>query len=268
MGERDTGSATGEHQALLERIFPKIGRMGYGADWLAEWRRNLRACHPDVFPIYFRLTVSPGAVRRNEMMALLSLAASSTDFGNALVHAKAERRPDGLSKTRALLERLMDHVEKDIPDAHISAVIQALLEVGDALIDPADERGMFDFGNVSRASRPVYHLLKRLAVDQRAGVLEAAIRAGSAVAVQSWLLRALDEEVTKAKDSNEATLLAAEEVTRLKAVWLDRVRALSGEASFWITRSCRGFSPPGNTGPTALKYEHGATESPPPTRAS
>jgi predicted KAP-like P-loop ATPase len=219
-------------QALLERIFPKIGRMGYGADWLAEWRRNLRACHPDVFPIYFRLTVSPGAVRRNEMMALLSLAASSTDFGNALVHAKAERRPDGLSKARALLERLMDHVEKDIPDAHISAVVQALLEVGDALIDPADERGMFDFGNVSRASRPVYHLLKRLAVDQRAGVLEAAIRAGSAVAVQSWLLRALDEEVTKAKDSNEATLLAAEEVTRLKAVWLDRVRALSGEASF------------------------------------
>jgi predicted KAP-like P-loop ATPase len=219
-------------QALLERIFPKIGRMGYGADWLAEWRRNLRACHPDVFPIYFRLTVSPGAVRRNEMMALLSLAASPTDFGNALVHAKAERRPDGLSKARALLERLMDHVEKDIPDAQISFVIQALLDVGDALIDPADERGMFDFGNVSRASRPVYHLLKRLAVDQRAGVLEAAIRAGSAVAVQSWLLHALDEEVTKAKDSNEATLLAADEVTRLKAVWLDRVRALSGEASF------------------------------------
>jgi predicted KAP-like P-loop ATPase len=219
-------------QALLERIFPKIGRMGYGADWLAEWRRNLRACHPDVFPIYFRLTVPPGAVRRNEMMALLSLAASPSDFGNALVHAKAERRPDGLSKARALLERLMDHVEKDIPDAHIPAVIQALFDVGDVLIDPADERGTFDFGNVSRASRPVYHLLKRLAVDQRAGVLEAAIRAGSAVAVQSWLLQALDEEVTKVKDSNEATLLAADEVTRLKAIWLDRVRALSGETGF------------------------------------
>lgn len=219
-------------QALLERIFPRIGRMGYGADWLAEWRRNLRACHPDVFPIYFRLTVSPGAVRRNEMMALLSLAASPTDFGNALVHAKAERRPDGLSKARALLERLMDHVEKDIPDAHIPTIIQALFDVGDALIDPADERGMFDFGNVSRASRPVYHLLKRQVVDQRAGVLDAAIRSGSAVAVQSWLLQALDEEATKANESNEATLLAADEVTRLKVVWLDRVRALSGEASF------------------------------------
>jgi predicted KAP-like P-loop ATPase len=219
-------------QALLERIFPKIGQMGYGADWLTEWRRNLRACHPDVFPIYFRLTIPPGAIRRNEMMALLNLVASPADFGDALVRAKAERRPDGLSKARALLERLMDHVERDIPDAHISSVIQAFFDVGDALIDPADERAMFDFGNVSRASRLVYHLLKRLPADRRAGVLEAAIRAGSAVAVQSWLLRALEYEVTKAKDSNEATLLAADEITRLMATWLDRVRSLSGEASF------------------------------------
>ncbi|NPW37091.1 KAP family P-loop NTPase fold protein [Pseudomonas aeruginosa] len=216
-------------KALIECIFPKTGRTGYGSDWLAEWRRNLRACHPDVFPIYFRLTIPLGAIRRSEMMALLNLAASPSDFGNALVQAKEERRPDGMSKARALLERLMDHVEKDIPDAHIPAVIHALFDAGDALIDPADERGMFDFGNVSRASRPVYHLLKRLSADQRADVLEEAMRAGSAVAVQSWLLKALDEEVTKAQ---ETTLLTADEVTRLKSVWLERIRVLAGESGF------------------------------------
>ncbi|EKE73776.1 KAP family P-loop NTPase fold protein [Oceanibaculum indicum] len=219
-------------QALMERIFPKTGQTGYGADWLAEWRRKLRACHPDIFPTYFRLTVPLGAVSRSEMTALLSLAGSPTDFGNALVHAKAERRPDGLSKARALLERLMDHVEQDIPDAHIPTVVQALLNMGDGLIDPADERGMFDFGNVIRISRLVYHLLRRLAVDKRAEVLEAAMRAGSAIAVQSRLLRAVDKEVTKARESSEATLLRADEITRLKAVWLDRVRHLSGELGF------------------------------------
>lgn len=216
-------------KALIERIFPKTGRMGYGSDWLAEWRRNLRVCHPDVFPVYFRLTVPPGAIRRSEMMALLNLAGSPADFGKALVQAKDERRPDGTSKARALLERLMDHVEKDIPDENIPAVIQALFDAGDALIDPADERNMFDFGNASRASRPVYHLLKRLSADQRADVLEAAMRAGSAVAVQSRLLKALEEEVSKAQ---EATLLTAEEVTRMKSAWLERVRALSSEPSF------------------------------------
>lgn len=219
-------------QALLERMFPKISQMGYGSEWLNEWRRNLRACHPDAFPIYFRLTVPLGAVRRNEMVALLRLAASPAEFGDALVGAKAVRRPDGLSKARALLERLMDHVEKDIVDDHIPLVIQSLFNIGDELIDPADERGAFDFGNVSRASRPVYHLLKRLPVSRRADVLDAAIKAGRAIAVQSWLLRSVDEEVAKAKESTETTLLSADEVTQLKATWLDRVRAISGETSF------------------------------------
>jgi len=219
-------------QALLERIFPKIGQMGYGADWLAEWRRNLRACHPDVFPIYFRLTVPPGAVSRQEVAALLRLADKPADFGNALVRAKSERRPDGLSKARALLERLMDHVEKDISEANVLTVIQALFDVGDALIDPDDERGMFDSGNVARTARLVYHLLRRLPSDRRAAVLESAIEAGRAVAVQSWLLRLLDDEATKAKESNEATLVSVDEVTKLKRAWLNRVRVLSGEPGF------------------------------------
>ena len=219
-------------QALLERVFPKIGQMGYGADWLAQWRRGLRACHPDMFPVYFRLAVPQGAILRSEMMALLALAGSAADFGAALVHAKAERRPDGLSKARALLERLMDHVEQDIVDEHIPTVIQALFDAGDLLIDPADERGMFDFGNVSRASRPVYHLLKRVPAGRRADILDEAIKAGNALAVQSWLLRALDEEITKAKDSGEPTQLTADEVARLKATWISRVRTLSVEADF------------------------------------
>jgi predicted KAP-like P-loop ATPase len=219
-------------QALLERVFPKIGQMGYSADWLAQWRRGLHACHPDMFPIYFRLAVPQGAILRSEMMALLALAGSVTDFGAALVHAKAERRPDGLSKARALLERLMDHVEQGIVDEHIPTVIQALFDVGDLLIDPADERGMFDFGNVSRASRPVYHLLKRVPAGQRADILDEAIKAGNALAVQSWLLRALDEEITKAKNSGRPTQLTADEVARLKATWISRVRTLSVKADF------------------------------------
>ena len=219
-------------RAMLERIFPKIGQDNYGPEWLAEWRRNLRACHPHVFPIYFRLSVPTWAVSRSEMMTLLSLAGAPTDFGNALVTAREKRRPDGQSKARALLERLMDHVEKDIPDENIPPVIQALLDVGDTLIDPAEERGTFDVGNVVRATRPVYHLLKRLAVNQRAGELEPAFRLGNAVAVQLNLLKALDEEVTKSKGSEENTLLAGDDIGRLKAVWLERVRKLSSEASF------------------------------------
>ena len=219
-------------RTLLERIFPSTGLMGYSSGFLLEWRRDLRACHPEVFPIYFRLAVPPGAVSRSEMMALLDLAGTPAEFGDVLVQAKDERRPDGLSKARALLERLMDHVEQDIQDAQIPSVIQALLNVGDELIDPADEYRMFDVSNVSRVSRLVYYLLKRVGADQRADVLEIAIKSGNAVAVQSWLLQTFDEEITEVKDSGKTTLLTVEDFERLKSVWLDRVRTLSDDASF------------------------------------
>ncbi len=220
-------------QKFLNRIFPKIGQVGYGDEWSAEWRRNLRVCHPDIFPIYFRLTIPTGDVSHSEMTTWLGLVGRPADFGNFLVQAKGEKRPDGLSKAREYLERLMDHVgiEKDIPETQIPSVIQALLDVGDALIDPADERGMFDFSNISRVSRPVYHLLKRLEADRRAGIFESSIRSGKAIVVQSWLLQRLDNEIREARDPSEVTLLTVDEVEHLKTVWLDRVRTLSDETN-------------------------------------
>lgn len=209
---------------LLERIFPKIGQMGYGADWLAQWRRSLRACHPDVFPTYFRMTVPPGAVRRSEMLALLSLAEAPAALGDALVQATSEKRPDGLSKARALLERLMDHVEEDIPDTHISVFINVLLDMGDSLVLDSDERGSFDFGNESRVTRVVYHLLKRVDRAQRHELLKTAIDQGRALGVQRYLIAALSDEVKKYAGNGEEALVDTTTLNDLKACWLNGLK--------------------------------------------
>ena len=76
--------------------------------------------------------------------------------------------------------------------------------------------------------------MKRVVAEQRTGVLERAIRSGGAIAVQLWLLQALDEEVTKSKDSGEDALLAVDEVEHLKAAWLEGVKTQSGEPSFLV----------------------------------
>lgn len=211
-------------RALLERIFPKIGQMGYGADWLTQWRRSLRACHPDVFPTYFRMTVPPGAVRRSEMLALLNLAETPSALGDALVQATSVKRPDGLSKARALLERLMDHVEKDIPDEHIPVFIGVLLDIGDSLVLDSDERGSFDFGNESRVTRVVYHLLKRVDRTQRHTLLKTAIDQGRALGVQRYLIAALSDEVQKEAESGEEALVDAATLDDLKACWLNGLK--------------------------------------------
>ncbi|MDK2126223.1 KAP family P-loop NTPase fold protein [Parachitinimonas caeni] len=210
-------------KALLERIFPKIGKIGYGADWLAQWRRTLRACHPDAFPTYFRMSVPPGTVRRSEILELLSLAERPAALRDALVQATSVQRPDGLSKARALLERLMDHVEEDIPGEHIPVFIGVLLDIGDSLVLDSDERGLFDIGNESRVTRVVYHLLKRVDRTQRHALLKSAIAQGRALEMQRNLIAALSEEVQKVASGEEA-LVDASTLDDLKACWLDGLK--------------------------------------------
>lgn len=215
-------------KTLLECIFPKLGQMGYGREWLTEWRRCLRACHPDIFPIYFRLAVPPGAVRRSEIMALLELVATPAALGVALVQATNEKRPDGLSKARALLERLMDHIEKDISEDHIHVFINVLLDIGDELVIDSDERGTFDFGNESRVARVVYYLLKRIDQSRRLPVLKEAISQGRGIGVQRFLLAALAKETFKEAENREEAMLNSDALDELKASWLLRVNEHSG----------------------------------------
>ncbi|MFM5209965.1 P-loop NTPase fold protein [Aeromonas caviae] len=217
-------------RSLLERIFPKIGQMGYGVDWLAQWRRGLRACHPDVFPTYFRMTVPPGAVRRSEILALLSLAETPAALGDALVQATSVKRPDGLSKARALLERLMDHVEEDIPSEHIPVFIGVLLDIGDSLVLESDKRGSFDFGNESRVTRVVYHLLKRVNRTQRQSLLNTGIEGGRGIDVQGYLISRLADEVKKEAEGGEEALVDTVTLDGLKAFWLDGVKTKLSES--------------------------------------
>lgn len=212
---------------LMRRLFPKLENSSYGADWLSGWRKNLRVCHQEIFPVYFRLAVPPGAVRNSEMLALMSLADMPVVLAETLAQATHEVRPDGLSKVRALLERLMDYVEKDIPADHIPVFINVLLDVGDDLIVASDERGSFDFGNESRVRRLVYHLLKRIELADRLSILREAFDNGRSIYVQCYFLIALVEETTKAADGAADSLVDASSLDALKAIWIDKVRSAS-----------------------------------------
>lgn len=207
-------------RAMLERIFPKIGRTGYGADWLAQWRKSRRVCHPDVFSTYFRMSVPPGTVRHSEILSLLSLAEAPPALGETLVQATKVIRPDGLSKARALLEVLMDYVEKDIPVEHIPVFIGVLLDIGDLLVIDSDERVAFDFGNESRISRVAYHLLKRIDRAERHLMLMSAIAQGRAIGVQRYLIAALSDELKREDESGEVALVEASALEDLKACWI------------------------------------------------
>ena len=152
--------------ALLCRTFPLWGWLFpdgsmHGAEWLSEWRRDCRACSPDVFDRYFRLSLPPGDIGFAEMRSVLSLANDTETFSGELVRMSKERRPDGTTRLRAFLERMEDFT-KDIPQEHFEPILTSLFNVGDELVDAQNEVGMFDFDDDMRMGRITYQILSRL----------------------------------------------------------------------------------------------------------
>lgn len=214
---------------MLERIFPKLesvwSNMHYSAEHSVQWRRDLRVCSPDVFQVYFRFSLPPGALSRAELDRFLAITSDANAIGAALMHAAQTKRADGLSRARVLLERLLDHVEKDIPHEHIAPVVNALLNVGDDLLQETDSPpGSFDFGNESRVTRVIYHLLKRIEQPQRATLLIGALDAGHSLRCAQFLIASLSDESDKAAAGGGNALLTVEDVQQLKARWVEKVQ--------------------------------------------
>jgi len=114
---------------LLKRLFPKLnavfGGSHYGSSWESTWRKQLRICSPDIFPVYFRLVVPEGQISHGEMQAIFALEKSEETFGNKLIDLSKQHRPDGSTHVSAFLERMEDYTEKDIPKEDIPAILQA-----------------------------------------------------------------------------------------------------------------------------------------------
>lgn len=222
---------------MLERLFPRLESVWSNAYYSGEisgmWRRSLRVCSPEIFPAYFRLSLPSEAISRSDMDLLLLEAHDPAAFSAALLSAAEIKGGDGVSKARALLERIMDHVEEDISSVNASSVIEGLLDVGDKLNLKSDRlRSDFDFGNESRACRIIYHLLKKVDVAQRSQILAHAISQGHAVRCSQYILRALAEEAEESASSGGNSLVSADEISFLKSAWVRRVTQLSAEASF------------------------------------
>lgn len=225
-------------QELVQRLFPRLesvwSNMHYSGESLQRWRAELRVCVPDVFPAYFRLSLPAGTVTRADIDDLLAAANVAEMFAHALRAALEQKTARGTSKARALLERLMDHVTDGLKASHVRPVVDALLDMGDELLIKTERLpGEFDFGNESRVTRVVYHLLKKLDQADRVDVISSAMQKGRALRCSQYLVRALVAEVEKeAKGEDGPGLVQAARIEELKAAWKARLEVLAEEPEF------------------------------------
>ena len=142
---------------LLSQLFPKLesiyGNMGYGYDWLESWRRSSRVCSPDIFDIYFRLSVPKGEISQKEIEAVLGLTSNKDAFAEALLKLIEDGR------VVRFLERMEDYTRDIIPENDIESIIIALMDIGDLF--PEGRQGMFETGTQMRILRLSYQLSQR-----------------------------------------------------------------------------------------------------------
>src|SRR5919199_111776 len=218
---------------LLLRLFPKLEAV-YHDTYCGEkneprWRKHLRVCSLDIFPNYFRLTLTEVEFSDTEAKALLALANDAKAFGENLIELANQKRKDGTTQARVSLERLENYTEQEIPADNIPSIVQALFDVGDQLLRPEDEpQGMFDFSNDIRIGRIISQLLRRLDEQARFEMLKQAMSNGNALSIIVREVATLGQEQGKygADESipEEEWLIGEQHLKELEEIALKRLR--------------------------------------------
>jgi predicted KAP-like P-loop ATPase len=173
-------------RGLLSQLFPKLGEMwgdvSFEPSNETTWRKQLRICSPDIFPIFFHLALPQGDISNAEIMVILSLADNPREFSARLLELAAQARPDGFTRLHAFLDRVMDYTGKEIAIESIPSIFLSLFDVGDQFIRPEDEgSSRLPIGNEQRITQIILQLLRRLPWDSRFDSLQQAITQGRAI---------------------------------------------------------------------------------------
>jgi predicted KAP-like P-loop ATPase len=223
---------------LLMRIFPKLmgtwGFSSYGSDWAPSWRKQLRLCSPEKFPIYFRLAIPAGDFSNAEMKAIVNSLGNPKSFAEKLTGLSNQIRPDGKTRLRTFLDRLEDYTGRDIPLEHISPLVLTLFDIGDKLLRLEDEpQVIFDFGNNIKIGRILWQVLKRLNESTRFELLTQAMTEGNAISIITSEIAIFAQQQGKYSETQSAfdqeMMVTAEHLQALETIGLEKLRQAAKE---------------------------------------
>lgn len=157
---------------MLKRIFPKLesiyGNTYYGNEWLQSWRKDGRICSPDLFEIFFRLTLPKGEILQIEIEKILTLGDNVEEFRKTIIRFNEEGR------IIRFLERLEDYTQEDIDEGIIEHIITVLMDVGDLF--PEGETSFYGTDTPMRLFRIFFQLSHRFdEQDKRFNIFKNAI---------------------------------------------------------------------------------------------
>ncbi len=145
-------------EQLLIYLFPKANKhMGYPNEWFETWRKALRISSPELFDIYFRLSLMHEQISQAEIDTVLKAIDNAETLRDELINVHSK------GKITAMLDRFMDY-RNDFKLESIENIFYVLLDIGDTFINK--RHGMYSDTNQTKISRLLFHLAKRLNADE------------------------------------------------------------------------------------------------------
>ncbi|AUB36219.1 putative P-loop ATPase, KAP-like [Nostoc flagelliforme CCNUN1] len=183
---------------LLMHLFPKL-KFILANTYLdekqeLEWREQLRVCSLEIFPIYFRLSLSVGELSNIQIKIILGLVENTEKFRNYLIELTKQKLPNGTTQARVFIEQLENSTE-EIPVNYIPSVVEALFDVSEQLLSQDDEsNSILAFGNEVIISRCISQLLRQINETSRFELLKKVITQGKALPIINHEIATLKEQ--------------------------------------------------------------------------
>ncbi len=209
---------------LLMHLFPKLkfilGNASLDEKQELEWHEQLRVCSLEIFPIYFRLSLSAGELSNIQIKIILGLVENTDKFRNYLIELTKQKLPNGTTQARVFIEHLENSTE-EIPVNYIPSVVEALFDVSEQLLSQDDEsNSILAFSNEVIISRCISQLLRQINETSRFELLKKVITQGRALPIINHEIAILKEQQsqygTDKSDYEEKWLVNAQHLKELE----------------------------------------------------
>jgi predicted KAP-like P-loop ATPase len=200
--EKTTAERRDSVKAILKQIFPPIESLLGGTNYEGfseRWFKELRVCHPDIFPRYFQFSIPLGDISQSDLDEIIDLSndrASLTQKLNIL-------KDQGLLK--ATLSQL-DTYKQDIPIENSDTFIPALMDIGDSTEN--ESGGFTGFSAHLHLVRIIlWYLRQEGLVENRGKKLLSAFSKTNGLSIMANLLAGEESRREKDKEDKSGLLL-------------------------------------------------------------
>ncbi|WP_284285984.1 KAP family P-loop NTPase fold protein [Alicyclobacillus fastidiosus] len=132
-------------RSVMELVFPRLRSVWsnyvYSDQDEVQWRKDLRICSMEHYPIYFKFGVPTNQISNEEIRTLLAFT-DSIEFEQALLKMSEGVMPDRTPRIRKVLIKFEDYVS-DIPQQKLPMIIKILLNLSNEFITRDNQQAGF-----------------------------------------------------------------------------------------------------------------------------